>query len=378
MAGTKSGNGAGSVYKKREKPTILWAATVTLADGKRKTRYAPTEKEALRLLNDMRHDRDHGVPAVKDERQTAATYLRSWLEIVKPTVRDSAYISYEKKVRLYLIPRLGRVKLARLDAQMVQEAYAWMLTERKLSPTTVAHTAGVLKHALKDAVRLGIIPRNVCDAVDPPKKVKRKVNVYTREQVSQLLAATEGSDYEAIIALAVTTGARLGELLALTWTATDLDRARITIQAGRAETLDGWADTAPKTDSANRVIPLTARVVSLLRDHRKALIERRLWLGDSWQEHDYVFPNQIGGQLGHATVERAFAKIVLRAGLKPAKVHDLRHSAASLMLANGVPVAEVARILGHASPAITLRLYAHAIPGSEHVAVAAMEAILGG
>jgi integrase len=378
MAGSKSGNGRGSVYKKREKPTLLWAATVTLADGTRKTRYAPSEQAANDLLVEMLHDRKHGVNAPKDERQSVAMYLRSWLETVKPTVRDSAYISYEKKVRLYLIPRLGRVKLARLTSQEVQEAYAWMLNVKKLSPTTVSHTAGVLKHALKDAVRKHIIPINVCEQVDPPKKVKRKINAYTREQVAQLLTAADGSDYEAIITLAVTTGARLGELLALKFESVDLDRARITIQAGRAETLDGWADTAPKTDSANRVIPLTARVVSLLRDHRKALIKRRLWLGDAWQDHDYVFPNQIGGQLGHATVERAFARVVLSAGLKPAKFHDLRHTAASLMLANGVPVAEVARILGHASPAITLRLYAHAIPGSEHVAVAAMEAILGG
>ncbi|HEY7092369.1 MAG TPA: tyrosine-type recombinase/integrase, partial [Ktedonobacterales bacterium] len=281
MAGSKSGNGRGSVYKKREKPTLLWAATVTLKDGTRKTRYATTEAEANDLLIEMLHDRKHGVSAPKDERQTVAMYLRSWLETVRPTVRDSAYISYEKKVRLYLIPRLGRVKLARLTSQEVQEAYAWMLNVKKLSPTTVSHTAGVLRHALKDAVRKHIIPLNVCDQVDAPKKVKRKVATYTREQVAQLLAEASGSDYEAIITLAVTTGARLGELLALSWTATDLDRARITIQAGRAETLDGWADTAPKTDSANRVIPITARVVALLREQRKTLMERRLWLGES-------------------------------------------------------------------------------------------------
>jgi integrase len=178
-----------------------------------------------------------------------------------------------------------------------------MLNDKKLSPTTVNHTHGVLHHALKDAMRMGVVARNVCEAIEPPRKNKRKMAIYTPEQVRSLLEAVRGSDYEALITVAVTTGARLGELLALTWSNTDLDHATITIQSGRAEVVGGFADTEPKTDAGNRTISLTSAIVALLREHRKKWLEQRLWLGDAWQgEKDgYVFPGQVGQQLGHAT-----------------------------------------------------------------------------
>jgi integrase len=139
--------------------------------------------------------------------------------------------------------------------------------------------------------------------------------------------------------------------------------------------LDGWADTEPKTDAGNRTIALTAAAAALLREHRRAQLEHRIWLGEAWQGGEYVFCNQVGGQLGHATVERAFKRIVSNVGLPVIRFHDLRHTAASLLLARGVPVTEVARMLGHSSPHITYKLYAHAIPEGQRQAVAAMEAI---
>jgi integrase len=226
---------------------------------------------------------------------------------------------------------------------------------------------------------MGVVPRNVCDLVDPPRKAKRKMQVYTPEQVAQLLDALADNSYQALITVAATTGARLGELLALRFGACDFERGTVTIHSGRAEVEDGWADTEPKTDAANRTIALTAQTIALLREHRKRWLEQKLWLGAAWQgdADGYVFPNQIGGQLGHATVERAFKRIVLAAGLPLIRFHDLRHTAASLLLARGVPVTEVARMLGHSSPHITYKIYAHAIPDAQRQAVAAMEAIQG-
>jgi integrase len=139
--------------------------------------------------------------------------------------------------------------------------------------------------------------------------------------------------------------------------------------------IDGWADTEPKTDAGNRTIALTAATVALLREHRRAQLEHRIWLGKAWQGGEYVFCNQVGGQLGHATVERAFKRIVLAAGLPVIRFHDLRHTAASLLLSRGMPVTEVARMLGHSSLHITYKIYAHAIPDGQRQAVAAMEAI---
>jgi len=176
-----------------------------------------------------------------------------------------------------------------------------------------------------------------------------------------------------------TTGARLGELLALRYGAVDFDKGSITIHSGRAEVIEGFADTEPKTDAGNRTISLTGHALAILREHRKKWLEQRVWLGAAWQgEKDgYVFPNQVGGQLGHATVEHAWRVLLAKAGLPVIRFHDLRHTAASLMLLAGVPVAEVSRMLGHSSPHITYKIYAHSIPSAQHQAVAAMEAILG-
>jgi integrase len=222
---------------------------------------------------------------------------------------------------------------------------------------------------------MGLVARNVCELVDPPRKAKSKMQVFTPEEVGRLLEATQGNDYAALVTLAVTTGARLGELLALCWSATDLEHGTITIRAGRAEVVGGYADTEPKTDAANRTIALTSIAMTALKEHRTQQLERRNWLGEAWHEREYVFPNKIGDQLGHATVERAFAKLVAREELPRLRFHDLRHTAATLLLLSGVPVAEVSRILGHANPSITYKLYAHTIPSAQQQAVAAMEAI---
>jgi integrase len=380
MAGKKRGNAAGTIYQlKDEQRTKRWVTVVTLPTGKRKYQYSATQAEAQRLLNKTLRERDMGLPGVKDERQTVAAYLASWLEMVKPQVRESGWLSYEERIRLYITPKLGRVKLTNLSPQHIRELHSWMLTEKQLSPTTVNHTHGVLHHALKDAVRMGVLSRNVCETVDPPRKAKRKMVIYTPEQVGLLLDAARGHPFEAIITTAVTTGARLGELLALRASAVDLDKGSITIHSGRAEVLGGFADTEPKTDAGNRTISITAHALAILRDHHKAVLEQRLWLGGAWQggKNGYVFPNTLGDQLGHATVEHAFKVLLRKEGLPAIRFHDLRHTAASLMLLSGVPVAEVSRMLGHSSPHITYKIYAHSIPGAQKQAVAAMEAILG-
>ncbi len=154
--------------------------------------------------------------------------------------------------------------------------------------------------------------RCVCDLIDPQRKNKRRATIYTAQQVAQLLGALKGEPIEPIITLIVATGCRLGEALALKWSEVDLDRATVTIHTGRAEVIGGYADSEPKTDAGNRIIPIPARVVSHLRDHRKAQLERRLWLGEVWEESDYVFPNEIGGAQQHSVPERRFKKLLAR------------------------------------------------------------------
>ena len=200
-AGKKRGNAAGSVYyltgKKHEGRALRWVATVTMPDGKRKYHYAATQQDAQKLLNKVLRERDQGLLGPRDDSQALGTYLARWLDMVKTQVRDSGYLSYEERIRLYITARLGKVKLAKLTPQHVRELHAWMLNEKKLSPTTVNHTHGVLHHALKDAIRMGVMAHNVCEAVDPPRKNKRKMVIYTPEQVGLLLDAAH-SDNDAV------------------------------------------------------------------------------------------------------------------------------------------------------------------------------------
>jgi integrase len=192
--------------------------------------------------------------------------------------------------------------------------------------------------------------------VKPPRKAKHEMVVYTPAQVDTLLKASTAAGIGPIVTLAVTTGARLGELLALRWRDVELDAARIHVRQGRSKTVGGWTDAEPKTDSGKRSISLTTMAVDALRTHRKAQLEHRVWLGAAWQDNDHVFPNQIGGHQFHSVIEHAYDKVIASAGLPRIKWHDLRHTAGSLLLPAGVPVAEVSEMLGHADPSITYRV----------------------
>jgi integrase len=180
------------------------------------------------------------------------------------------------------------------------------------------------------------------------------------------------------VSVAVTTGARLGELLALRWRDVELDAARIHVRKGCSRGVTGWIDEDPKTDAGKRSISLTTLAVDALRAHRKAQLEQRVFLGAAWLDLDYVFPNQIGGQQLHSVVEHAYYKAIAGTGLPRVRFHDLRHTAATPLLLSGVPVAEVSEMLGHADPAVTYRVYAHTLRQGQRQAVAAMERIISG
>jgi integrase len=282
-------------------------------------------------------------------------------------------------VRLYIVPQkpptLARVALIKLTPGHLKSLYADLLSDRRLAPSTVAKTHGILHHALKDAMRDGLIPRNVAELVDPPKVHKRAMTVYTPEQVDHLLTAIEGHKHETLYTLALTSGMRLGELLALKWADVDLAGGFLTVREGRTRTAKGYVDGPGKTDSARRRIRLTSEATLSLREHRTRQLEHKLWLGASWQEFDFVFPSEIGTAGDHSNVLHSFHRVTDAARPPRLRVHDLRHMAATLMLLKGVPAKVVSEMLGHRSIAITLDLYSHVLPDMQDQAVAAMESV---
>jgi len=253
--------------------------------------------------------------------------------------------------------------------------YADLTTGRNLAAGTVQRTHGIVHHALSDAVWAGLIPRNVADLVDPSKVHKRPMTVYTPEQVDKLLTALEGHKHETLYTLALTSGMRLGELLSLKWADVDLPGGFLSVREGRTITIRGRVDGPGKTDSARRHIKLTSDAVASLKAHRTRQVEHRVWLGAEWRDLDYVFPSDIGTAGDHSNVLHHFHRVTDKARLPRLRVHDLRHTAATLMLLKGVPAKVVSEMLGHASIAITLDLYSHVLPDMQDQAVAAMESV---
>jgi integrase len=239
---------------------------------------------------------------IQDERLTVAQYLKDWLATVHPPiVRPRTYRYYEQVVRLYLLPALGRYHLTKLTAAQVQHRWANLLT-LDLSPTTVWHAHNVLHKALDDALRLGLVHRNVTDSVQSPKQAEREMQVLTQEQVQSLAAAKDDPHY-ALFVLALSTGMRQGELLALRWQNLDLQRRTLHVRAtlniqeilksalhdqpGAATGRDqnGTRDrermlfAPPKTKGSRRQIQLSVLAVEALQAHRVRQYERRLAAG---------------------------------------------------------------------------------------------------
>jgi integrase len=201
----------------------------------------------------------------------------------------------------------------------------------------------------------------------------------TPEQVSVLLAAAQGDRLEALYVVAVTTGMRQGELLALRWSDVDLGVRTVRVRATLMETKSGFEFAEPKSARSRRQISLTLTASAARRRHRAGQLKQRMRLGPSWTDHDLVFASEVGGPLdGSNILRRSFHPLLRRAGLPRVRFHDLRHSAATLMLSRGVPLKIVSEILGHSQISITADTYMHVTPGMQREATAALDAVLGG
>ncbi len=216
--------------------------------------------------------------------------------------------------------------------------------------------------------------RNVAHAVDRPKAKRAEIHVFTREQAKALKDAIVGTRWEALITLAVATGMRQGELLGLQWRDVDLEvgRVRVSRQLDRDKTL-----SETKTDTGRRVIDLPPFAVEAMRAHRARQLEHRLVAGPEWEDYDLVFTTYQGRPLGHRNVSRDYAKLLQRAGLPHVEFYGLRHTAATLMLVQGVPAKVVQEMLGHSQISATLDIYSHVIPGMGRNAADKLQQLLG-
>jgi len=371
---TRRGHNEGSVYKRGDG---RWCATLMLPDGRRKSFYGRTKRDVLDKLEQAKSIRARGLPIVA-EHQTIEQFLESWLEAKRPRVEYNTWRAAREHASLHIVPTLGKLKLARLTAQQVQALYAALLG-KGLSTTTVRHIHVTLKAALRSAVRLDLVARNVAELVDPPRPSEVEMRVLTRDQARAFLAATEGDRLHALFVLALTTGMRRGELLGLQWR--DLILAEQTLQVRRSLTRSsqGFRLAEPKTRKSRRMIRLSAPAAEALRQHRARQLEERMHLADVYEDQDLVFARLIGTPLGPSQVtNKHFRPALARAGLPQIRFHDLRHTAATLLLSARVNPKVVSEMLGHASISITLDIYAHVLPDMQQDAAEAMERVFWG
>jgi integrase len=368
----RRGRGEGSITLRQDG---RWHSRVTIrADGKtaRRSFYGRTRAEVAQKLREAQKKQDDGVP-LPSERLTVGAFLQQWLD-GKANLREESRRRYDDSIRLHINPILGRKVLSKLTPADLLACYA-ALRERGLSGTTVQHAHGVLHAALQDATRWSYVVRNVADLIQAPKRTTPEMRTLDAEETARLLIAAQGDPLEAFYTAALTCGLRLGELLALRWRHVDLDRRRLRVVATLQAVKDGEPVLSePKTARSRREVYLSEIAIDSLRRHRTVQVERRLQLGSLYKDHDLVFANTFGRPLdGNNVRARSFKALLKRAELPPMRFHNLRHGAASLLLAEGVNVKVISEMLGHADVTVTLKVYAHLLPGMGEQAASTMD-----
>jgi integrase len=295
---------------------------------------------------------------------------------VKHTVAAGTFDRYEQYIRVHAIPALGRIRLGRLTPQHFQRLYQDKLAAG-LSPTTVSHLHTVLHGAFAEAVRWGLLPRNVVSLARPPRKKHVEVVALTVEQARALLAAAAGNRFEALFVLALKTGMRRGELLALRWEDVDLDKGMLQVRGTLRRTREGLTFGVPKTAASRRQVVLSPSLVAALSRHRARQEAERQGVGDPWLNLGLVFPNMFGRPMEpRDLLANVYRPLLERAGLPPITFHALRHTAATLLLSEGEHPKVVQELLGHARVSITLDRYSHMTPRLMSNAAAVMDRLL--
>jgi len=346
-----------------------------------------TRKDAQRALREALQQRDHGIAAAPDK-ITVGEWVTAWLErhSADGRIGPRAYDRYLHILRRHLLPSLGNIRLQALRPDHIADVKARWLSGRDstspapLSGSTVHKHFVVLRQALADALKAGVILRNPIDAVSAPSvKVRHERRALSEEEITLLLAAAAGTRFDAAIRVTLATGLRQGELLGLRWEDVDLESATLrvcrTLSYVDGETVFG----SPKTANSRRTVELSETTVQALRSHRVEQAKHRLRLGAVWQEHGLVFPSLIGTPWIGRDFYRSYRPVVDASGIAdPASVnwHTLRHTAATQWLRHGADVFSVSRRLGHASASFTMDVYAHLLKGQQRQAAEALDHLL--
>ena len=295
---------------------------------------------------------------------------------IDKSVHPHTLQQYRQIVLQHIAPTLGGMKLKDLRPDQIQGLYNQKLVGG-MNARSVIMIHAVLHRSLKQALKWGIVGRNPVDAVTRPRFRKKEMQTLTDTQVRSLLLAAQGTRYEILLWMAVATGLRQGELLGLRWSDLDWQTRSLHVQRQlQRQPGNGLRFTPPKSAAGRRVIVLGEATIKKLRQHNVLLQAERRQAGEAWQENDLVFPSSTGTPWDHRNVFRYFKRFLTKAALPDIRFHDLRHTAATLMLQQGVNPKIVQERLGHADITLTLNAYSHVLPAMQQEAAEKLDELL--
>lgn len=345
--------GQGSVY---QRPGGLWAAQI-LVDGQRRSVSARTQAEVVQKLRLLQQQAACGLPVV-DQRTTVAFYLTRWLEAVAPRLRPSTATRYAGLVKGQIIPTIGHIKLAKLQPHDVGRMLS-RLQEEGLSARTASHSRAVLRAALADGERDGLVLRNVARLADAPHLALPQPTVLSPDEVWGLLDACADPGLRRLAVVAITTGLRMGEQLGLRWDDVDFERHCLHVRQTLQRAAGAYSLAEPKSSTSRRVVALPDAALEALREERRDQVAAQLAAGGRWHQPipDLCFTTTDGQPRNGTSLTHLFQDALQRAGLPQLRWHDLRAAHGALLLAGGTDISVVSRKLGHSSVSLTSRHY---------------------
>lgn len=369
---SRRGNGEGSIYKRKSDGKWVGDFTIGWKAGKRvhKVVTGSSRREVRDKLAALQSSKAAGTLS-DPSGMTVSQYLDHWLEnIARPAIRRTSYVSYRGIVNGHLKPKIGAHRLEKLSAVHLQAMLSGLETDG-MKPRRRQMIFSTIRRALNVAVRQHLIPRNVCSAVESPKVEKRAMKTMTAKQAQKLLTETEGTPEHAVYALAVTCGLRQGELFGLRWSDVDLGVGKLSVCQTLIECNGAFHFGPPKSRSGVRSIRLPELAIAALRDHLRMQKDAGL------DKAETVFCDSVGGPLRKSNfANRHFKPLLKRLELEGFRFHDLRHTSATLLLAQGVHPKIVQTHLGHSQISLTLDTYSHVLPSMDEDAANKVDAIL--
>lgn len=375
----------GSTIKRGTTWTAYWSTTDP-ATGKRRQHSKGgfrTQKEARAHLNAILPKLDAGDWA-PDTRMSVEQLLGQWLAAkTSEGLRPATISLYRMAAEAWITPEIGALEARQLTPARVGDLVEKLRTDGSrlgrgaLSPRSVQISVQVLKASTRWALETGLLGRDPLAGYRRPRATSKPMTSWSADEARAFLAHTRDDPQAAVWALLLTRGLRRGEVCGLRWEDIDLDAGFLRVNRTRVLVDGNVADSLPKTAAGRRSVPLDPKLVALLRAHRKAQTAERLRAGEAYEDGGWLVCDELGRPLYPDTISERFDTLVAQAKLRRIRLHDTRHTAASLMLGDGVPVHVVAQILGH-DPRVTLATYAHVIPGMGEQAGANLSAALLG